>query len=108
MSALGPIAAMLAGGGAGGAAPPPGVPAQIQLGGGPSGSMGGSDRDWEQDLQDALSALRKSAADAPDHIEAAVIDKCVAAIQGLLAKRQQGAESALGTTPAHKAMSRAY
>lgn len=104
MSALGPMM----GGPAGPGGPPPGFPAQIQIGGGPSAPTGGNDRDWEQDLQEALSALRKSAADAPDHIEASIIDKCVAAIQGLLAKRQQGAESALGTTPAHKAMSRAY
>ena len=86
--------------------PPQGAPASIQIGGPPAGTK--SDGDWEQDLQNALAALRDTAKDAPDHQEAAIIDKCIAAIQGLLAKRQAGAESALGVTPAHKAMSRAY
>jgi len=92
---------------------PGGFPPSIQIGGGgPADSDNGAsekpDGDWEQDLQQALAALRQSAADAPDHTEAQVIDKCVAAIQGLLAARQKGAESAMGITPAHKALKRAY
>lgn len=86
--------------------PPQGAPASIQIGG-PDGSTKG-DGDWEQDLQNALSALRELAGDAQDHIEANTIDKCIAALSALTAKRQSGAESALGVTPAHKAMSRAY
>lgn len=87
--------------------PPAGAPASIQIGGGPGSSTKG-DGDWEQDLQNALSALRELAGDAEDHIEANTIDKCIAALSALTAKRQSGAESALGVTPAHKAMSRAY
>lgn len=107
-------------------APQAGFPQQIQVGGpGPQGggatppgasvadAQGGfgqmSDQEWEQILSTvALPALRKLGASAPDHQEAAVIDQCVLAIQKLLASRQSGAESALGVTPAHKAMSRAY
>jgi hypothetical protein len=37
-----------------------------------------------------------------------VVDKCIAALSGLTAKRQAGAEAALGITASHKAMSRAY
>lgn len=114
MSALAPSAAM----------PPAGVPHQIQIGGpgpqaapgpgasgapGAQGAGGMSDQEWEQIVaQVALPALRKLGASAPDHQEAAVIDQCVLALQKLLASRQSGAESALGVTPAHKAMSRAY
>lgn len=76
-------------------------------GAGPNAPM--SDQQWEQIVTEvALPALRKLGASAPDHQEAAVIDQCVLAIQKLLAARQSGAESALGVTPAHKAMSRAY
>lgn len=100
-------------GGAGAPAGAPGAgggpPQSIQVGGpsdGPQDS-GGADGDWEEDLQDALEALRKLAGDATDHGETNVIDKCIAALSGLTAKRQTGAESALGITPAHKAMARA-
>jgi len=88
--------------------PPQGAPPSIQIG--PQGDAAGtkSDGDWEQDLQAALSALRELAGDAEDHIETNIIDKCIAALSGLTAKRQSGAESALGVTPAHKAMSRNY
>lgn len=95
---------------------PQGFPASIQIGGagagpagaGPDDSSTKGDGDWEQDLQAALAALRELAGDATDHIETNTIDKCIAALSALTAKRQQGAESALGVTPAHKAMSRAY
>lgn len=97
-------------------------PQQIQVGGpqaapGPQGGANGapgasapmSDAQWEQLVSSvALPALRKLGASAPDHQEAAIIDQCVLALQKLLASRQAGAESALGVTPAHKAMSRAY
>ena len=89
---------------------PQGFPSSIQIGGaaaGPDSDTKG-DGDWEEDLQAALAALRELASDASDHIETNVIDKCIAALSGLTAKRQTGAESALGVTPAHKAMSRAY
>lgn len=86
-----------------GQAAPQGAPATITVGGSSK-----SDGDWEQDLQNALAALRELANDAQDHSETNVIDKCIAALSGLTAARQKGAESALGVTPAHKAMSRAY
>lgn len=93
---------------------PEGAPASIQLppdaGTGaesPDASGTKGDGDWETDLQAALAALRELANDATDHSETNVIDKCIAALSGLTAKRQAGAESALGVTPAHKAMSRA-
>lgn len=87
---------------------PGGPPPSITIGGGGSAPQGGkSDGDWEQDLQAALDALRELAADATDHGETNTIDKCIAALSALTAKRQAGAESALGVTPAHKAMARA-
>lgn len=89
-----------------------GFPPSIQVGGGPVDSGGGAggkpDGDWETDLQAAISALRELADDAEDHVETNAIDKCIAALSALTAKRQQGAEAALGTTSAHKAMGRAY
>lgn len=66
-----------------------------------------SDGDWEQDLQQAIAALRELEGDAQDHQEASVIATCIAQLRRLTAQRQAGAESALGVTPAHKAMSRA-
>lgn len=66
-----------------------------------------SDGDWEQDLQGAIAALRELEGDAQDHQEASVIATCIAQLRKLTAQRQAGAESALGVTPAHKAMSRA-
>lgn len=87
---------------------PQGFPQSIPIGGDPAGGSTKSDGDWETDLQAALSALRELAGDAEDHVETNVIDKCIAALSGLTAKRQQGAESALGVSPAHKAMSRQY
>lgn len=89
--------------------PPQGVPASIQIGGGPadSDSSTKSDGDWEQDLQNAISALRELEGDATDHQEALVIATCIANLRKLTAQRQAGAESALGVTPAHKAMARA-
>lgn len=86
-----------------------GFPPSIQVGGGPAdGVPQKSDGDWEQDLHAAIAALRELAGDAEDHVETNAIDKCIAALTALTAKRQQGAEAALGTTAAHKAMSRAY
>jgi len=92
---------------------PGGFPPSIQIGGGsPADSDSGAsekpDGDWEQDLHAALDALRTLAADASDHIEKNAIDKCIAALSSLTAQRQKSAESALGVTPAHKAMSRSY
>lgn len=90
---------------------PVGPGAQTPQAPGPEAGAQGpmSDQQWEQIVTEvALPALRKLGASAPDHQEAAVIDQCVLAIQKLLASRQSGAESALGVTPAHKAMSRAY
>jgi hypothetical protein len=90
-------------GGPAGGGPPP---SPIQIGGDSGATSGKSDGDWEEDLRNALDALRALANDAPDHVEANIVDKCIAALSGLTAKRQSGAESALGVTPAHKAMSR--
>lgn len=89
---------------------PQGLPPAITVGGGATGGAGNgpSDGDWEQDLQNALAALRELAADAHDHIETNVVDQCIKALSGLLAGRQKAAESAYGVTPAHKAMSRSY
>lgn len=97
--------------GAGPGGPPPGVPPSIQIGGGPAPSQQAgpkSDGDWQQDLRDAIAALRALANDAKDAAETNAIDKCIAALSGLQATRQKQAESAMGTTPAHKAMGRAY
>ncbi len=103
------IQAMQQGGGPGG--PPAGAggppPAPIQIGG-QDADAGKPDGDWEEDLRNALDALRALAADASDHQEMNIIDKCIAALSGLTSKRQAGAESALGITPAHKSMARAY
>lgn len=104
------------GGGAGSPAggAPGGFPPSIQVGGGdaPDSPQDAAptkgDGDWEQDLHAALDALRELAGDATDHIEKNAIDKCIAALSALTATRQKGAESALGVSPAHKAMSRSY
>jgi hypothetical protein len=102
--------AALQGGGAGAPGGPAGggpPPSPIQIGGGPEADAGGKpDGDWEEDLRNAIDALRTLASDATDHNEMNIVDKCIAALTGLTAKRQAGAESALGVTPAHKAMSR--
>lgn len=87
---------------------PPSITIPPSDGNSDSGDSGKSDGDWEEDLQAALAALRALAADATDHVETNTVDKCIAALSALTAKRQQGHESALGVTPASKAMSRAY
>jgi hypothetical protein len=95
--------------GMGGPPSPAGIPPSITIGGpGPSDDATKSDGDWEQDLQAALAALRELAGDATDHVETNVVDTCIKALSGLLAKRQSGAEAALGVNAGHKAMSRAY
>lgn len=100
------------GGGAGSPAggAPGGFPPSIQVGGGdaPDAAPTKGDGDWEQDFHAALDALRELAGDATDHVEKNAIDKCIAALSALTATRQKGAESALGVTASHKAMSRAY
>lgn len=95
-------------GGPGGAAggPPPSI--QIPGDSDASGDASASDGDAEQDLHDAIDALHSFLKDDEDHIDKATVAKCVASIQNILASRQKGSESALGVTPAHKAMSRAY
>lgn len=95
-----------AGGAPGAGGPPGGAPPSITLPG-PAAS-GTSDGDAEQDLHDALDALQNFLKDDQDHVDKAAVAKCIAAIQGILGSRQKGAESALGVTPAHKAMSRSY
>jgi hypothetical protein len=88
---------------------PGGPPQSIQIGGAPSGASGGPDSpDVESLLQEALDALKQAEAAEEDHVDTQTIMKCMAAIQGILAQRQKGAESALGVTPAHKAMARSY
>lgn len=93
--------------------PPPGMPPQIQIGGGspdagPDQGDGPDSNQVEELLVVAKAALQKAEAAETDHIDMQTILKCIAAIQGILASRQKGAESALGVTPAHKAMSRSY
>lgn len=87
-----------------------GFPPSIQIGGGGDAPQAGGDGpdspDVESLLQEAKDALQKAEASEQDHIDSATILKCIGAIQGILATRQKGAESALGVTPAHKAMSR--
>jgi hypothetical protein len=85
-----------------------GFPPSIQIGGGASRWQGdGPDSpDVESLLQEAKDALQQAEAAEQDHVDSQTILKCIAAIQGILAQRQKGAESALGVTPAHKAMSR--
>lgn len=80
----------------------------IQIGGPQGGSDGPDSPDVEALLQQAKDALQKAEDAESDHIDSATILKCIVAIQGILAQRQKGAESALGVTPAHKAMSRSY
>jgi hypothetical protein len=90
---------------------PGGFPPSIQIGGGgpaDSGAPQKSDGDWEQDLQSAIAALRELEGDAQDHQEASVIATCIANLRKLTAQRQAGAESAMGISPAHKALKRAY
>jgi hypothetical protein len=96
------ILSLLGAGGPGGPGPGPAGP-----GPGPAPSTKG-DGDWEEDLHNALAALRELAGDAQDAVERNAIDKCISALSSLQANRQRGAESALGVTPAHKSMSRAY
>jgi hypothetical protein len=95
-------------GGPGAGGPPP----SIQLGGGAGADSGQSDGpdnpNAEQDLHDALDALQKFMGDEEDHVDKATVAKCIAQVQSILGSRQKGAESALGVTPAHKAMSRSY
>ncbi len=99
---------------AGGAGAPSGAPAvgpppgPIQIGGQDSGSGAGGDGDGEQDLHEALDALHAFLQDDQDHIDKAQIAKCISIVQTILANRQKGSESALGITPAHKSMARAY
>lgn len=93
-------------GGAGLGGPASGVPSSITVGGQDSSTK--NDGDWEEDLRNALDALRALAADATDHVETNVVDTCIKALSGMLAKRQSGAEAALGVNASHKAMSRAY
>lgn len=93
---------------------PQGLPALLQAAGSPAGgyaspsSDGPDNPDAEQDLNDALDALHKFMQDEEDHVDKATVAKCIASIQGILGARQKGAESALGVTPAHKAMGRQY
>lgn len=93
----------------------PAAPAPtIQIGGGGNAGGYGGQSDGpdnpnaEQDLHDAMDALQKFMQDEQDHVDKAAVAKCIAAIQNILGARQKGAESALGITPAHKAMSRSY
>jgi hypothetical protein len=76
--------------------------------GGQADAPGPEEGDEEHFLQAALDALHKAQQADQDHIESAKIIKAIGIIQDLLAARQSGHESALGVTPAHKAMSRAY
>jgi len=109
MQALQGGAAPTGPGGAGG--PPP----SIQIGGGPVGPQDASDTSDGADTSDVEELLGHAkryllqAEDAEqDHPDKETILKCISLIQGLMSSRQKGAESALGVTPAHKAMSRAY
>ena len=102
--------ALQGGAGGGPAGGPGGPPPSIQIGGGPgAGQSDGPDNsDVESLLNEAKDALQKAEKAETDHIDMQTILKCITAIQGILASRQKGAESALGVTPAHKAMSRSY
>lgn len=98
MSAVGPAAVA-----------PAGIPTSIQIGGGgpaPQPSGGDGFASFEFKLKMLIELARKLATEAPDYQESNVIDKCVVALSGIASSRQSGAESALGITPAHKAMSR--
>lgn len=90
---------------------PSGFPQSIQIGAPTAGASDDSGQGQaptaEEDLQDALDALHKFMQNEDDHGDKAAVAKCIAALQGLLGARQKGAESALGVTPAHKAMARA-
>jgi hypothetical protein len=98
----------LAGMAGGQSGPPAGVPPSIQVGAtGGGGQPGAPDSpEAEKFLDDAMTALQGFLGVEQDHVDKALVEKCTTIIQQLLAGRQKGAESALGITPAHKAMSR--
>jgi hypothetical protein len=90
----------------GGGAPPGAAPAGA--GAGPPDAGGGAPADPESALSDILVQLRLIANDQSiDPAETAAIDKAVGALQSVLGTRQKETETAMGTTPAHKAMGRA-
>lgn len=104
-----PFASMM-GGGAGG-----GAPASISLpsaGGGAQGGGGGTpgqpdNRDAEQALNDLIDAAHRFVAAEEDDTDKNVVAKILALATGITAGRQKQDEAAMGTTPAHKAVSRA-
>lgn len=84
---------------------PPSDPSQDPYAGTPGpdqggGGQGGGGGDESSDYQDAITALT-SALNRPttDQQEMAEIQKCIAAIQGLLGKNEKAMDSALGTNP---------
>lgn len=89
------------------AGPPPGVAPSIQVGGGgaPGPQTGDATTLIRKLVDDAKAAL--DSGDLDDQ-EKAVVLQCATALQKILGTRQSQEESAMGTTPAHKAMGRAY
>jgi len=84
----------------GGAAPPGADPYAGTPGPESEGPAQGDGGDESSDYQDAITALT-SALNRPttDQQEMAEIQKCIAAIQGLLGKNEKALDSAMGTSP---------
>lgn len=55
-----------------------------------------------QMIQQAIDALRAHNADEGDPEDAAIVSKTVAALRGLLAKRQKESDTAMGIGPKEK------
>lgn len=96
---------------------PPGVMDSINqdagsLGGGapgqPDQSSQNGGRSSVDSLRDAISALDEYRSLEADDIDLAEAAKIYAQLQKLLAKDQQEREAAMGVTPAHKGMAKAY
>jgi hypothetical protein len=84
--------------------PPPGPdtenPADTSAEGGQEEPTGGGDGD-ETSIYQQMIDLGQQALSLPtvDAIEAADLQKCISALQNLLAKNQKAVDSALGTSP---------
>jgi hypothetical protein len=84
-----------------GGAPPP-DPSQDPSGGAPPPDQGGGGGDGDEtSIYQQMIDLGQQALSLPtvDAIEAADLQKCISALQNLLAKNQKAVDSALGTSP---------
>jgi hypothetical protein len=100
MGAADPMAALMGAAPGPEAAPPGADPYAGTPGPESAGPAEGDGGDESSDYQDAITALT-SALNRPttDQQEMAEIQKCIAAIQGLLGKNEKALDSAMGTSP---------